>query len=113
MPELQAVIKPCGRGMPMSKIKQWITVLLCVCFIAVSVLSVVYISSHADHDCPGEQCEICLQIVHFQNTPRQLCAAVFAMAVTMAAIYVTAAIVEVDRLNRTGTLISLKVQLNN
>lgn len=97
----------------MSKAQKWIAVILCVCLVVVSVFSFVTIASYADHECSREHCEICLEIAHLQNTLKQFCAAVSAIAFTFAAIYVFAAIVEVDRANRTGTLISLKVQLNN
>ena len=97
----------------MSKIQKQIAIIVCVCFVAVSIFSIVYIASHADHECPEVHCEICLQITYLQNTLKQFCAAVFAMAVTMSTIYVIAAIVEAVKPNRIRTLISLKVQLNN
>ncbi len=97
----------------MGKTQKCIAVILCVCFIMVSVFSLVTIASHAYHECAGEHCEICLTIAHLQNTLKHFCAVISAAVFAMAAVFVLTPFVEEGRLNRTGTLISLKVQLNN
>ena len=97
----------------MQRCKKHIAVFVCVCFLLASVLSVAFVISHSDHECIGEQCEICLQISHITNILKQLRAAVFSIAVFITAV-LTAMLAAYD--NRTPyfvTPISLKVKMNN
>lgn len=96
----------------MGKSQKRIALILCVCFVLVSILSLVTIASHAGHACTGEHCEICLFIARLQNTFQHFGAAMFAVAFLLAAAFILAPFVEKGRPNRTGTLIFLRVQLN-
>ena len=46
--------------------------LVCAGFIAVSLLSIFFVSTHAVHDCTGEDCTICAQIHQAQSLLKQL-----------------------------------------
>jgi hypothetical protein len=63
-----------------------------VCFAAASFVSAGYIVSHQAHDCPGEDCPLCLLIQGTENFSRHLkCAAScpgFPAAVLLAAVFV-------------------------
>lgn len=46
--------------------------LVCVGFVAVSLLSIFFVSTHAVHDCTGEDCAVCAQIHQVQSLLKQL-----------------------------------------
>lgn len=50
------------RGGDMAKNKRIISVFLAFSIIFVMIFSAVYIASEASHECPGEECLICLHI---------------------------------------------------
>lgn len=97
----------------MSRKQKWMAIILCICFVAMSAFTLTTIASHADHECCGEQCEICLHISHLRNTLKQLCTAAFILAAVLSASYAVCVIVNVYKFCQRDTLISLKVQLNN
>jgi hypothetical protein len=44
------------------KKNRWIGPVLCLCFIVATLSAAGFILTHADHDCVGEGCPVCLQI---------------------------------------------------
>ncbi len=46
--------------------------LVCAGFVAVSLLSIFFVSTHAVHDCTGEDCAVCAQIHQAQSLLKQL-----------------------------------------
>ena len=97
----------------MPKCKKRIAVIVCICFVLASILSGAFVALHSDHECSGEQCEICLQISHITNTLKQLRAAVLLVAVSLAAISATLIAVSDNKAVDFATPISLKVKMNN
>jgi hypothetical protein len=49
----------------------WISLALCTCVVTASLFSESFIAAHADHDCRGEGCPVCLQIQGAQIFSRQ------------------------------------------
>ena len=62
-----------------------IALLLCICFVAFSLLAQIYIIIQANHDCIGADCPICQQIHNMKVLMKQIGTAVIAVfAVFMA-----------------------------
>jgi hypothetical protein len=70
---------PCGGlsggDKPAKALVFWIS--LALCFAAASLFSENYVLSHAGHDCPGEDCPVCLLIQRAEHFSRQSKNAVF------------------------------------
>ena len=62
-----------------------IALILCICFIAFSLLTQIFIITHTNHDCLGADCPICKQINNMKTLAKQICAAVIAVS----AIFIT------------------------
>ena len=50
-----------------AKTKQITALLICICFIFLSLFSLSLLFSHAKHDCIGDQCETCIHIQQVQD----------------------------------------------
>ena len=89
-----------------------IALLICICFLLVTVISAAFVLSHSNHDCSGERCEICCRIDRVSETIGQL--RVTALFAAMAA---AAALIRLpplaQRLIYFATPVSQGVQLNN
>lgn len=59
----------------MSSIKKIVAAFVCLCLITAMVLSFAFIADTTDHDCSGEDCEICRTIVSCVQTIRLIGAA--------------------------------------
>jgi hypothetical protein len=46
-------------------------IVLCVCFIALALSAETFAGAHAEHDCYGEGCPVCLQIQWARDFSRQ------------------------------------------
>lgn len=53
-------------------IRQISAIFLCICFIIVSFLSMMYLIQEFNHDCMGEHCQVCSYIQSAKNTLKQL-----------------------------------------
>lgn len=47
-------------------------IFLCLCFIVVSLLSMMYLIKEINHDCMGEHCKVCSNIDSAKNILKQL-----------------------------------------
>jgi hypothetical protein len=61
-----------GKDMYRQKAGSGIILIFFVCFIIMSLSSEAFILTHADHDCSGEGCPLCIQIEWTRNFSRQL-----------------------------------------
>ena len=94
--------------------KRLFSLLLCICFIAGSLLAAVFVIEHAVHDCDGHGCSVCAQIHSAEKLLEQLymaavCAA-FALAGLSAAAYAFRLILQHVSLI---TPITQKIRMNN
>ncbi|MDO4280753.1 MAG: hypothetical protein Q4C56_03900 [Peptococcaceae bacterium] len=98
----------------MTKNRQWLATLLALALVLVTVFSCVYIALEADHDCSGDDCVICQQIVSCQQLLKAvgLTGAVFAAGICR---HFARALVMVlvSEMVAAFTLVSSKVKLSN
>lgn len=92
--------------------------LLCVLFVAASLLSAAYILTHAnhihDHDGPSGGCATCMHLQLSENLLRQLSAAIVAAAAAVGGLYGILFSHKTPILhNGFSTPVTLKVRLNN
>ena len=90
-----------------------ITILLCICFLLFSALSVLLVAGHADHDCAGEHCEICALIARLDSALKLTWLAVTAIAVFFVLPRICERLSSARALSLYKTPVSLKVQMNN
>ena len=94
--------------------KRLLCVLICIGFIAVSLFSGHFVSSHAAHDCTGEHCGVCAQIHQAQSLLRQFgAAAVKAASYGIAFAILLGALLLHAVLFSTPTPVSQNIRLNN
>ena len=87
---------------------------MALCLIAVFSLSALFVVSHADHDCTGEDCPICQQIYLCTQTLKTLSIAVIAATVFFAlAALLHITIRQTEAVCVPHTPVSLKVKLTN
>lgn len=82
--------------------------------VAFVLLSCVFISREAGHDCEGEDCPICACIVQCENVLRQMGGAL--IAACFAVLLISRIFLEVCRavdFFRRDSLVNLRVRLNN
>lgn len=94
--------------------KRILTAVLTALVLVVMLSSSLFIIEHADHDCTGEDCQICQQIYLCTQTLKTLSLAVIAAAV----LYVFSAILsitikQIETACVPHTPVSLKVKLSN
>ena len=95
-----------------NRVISWIILIV---FSLVIFCSFAFIITHADHDCAGEDCSVCMELAECHNTLNTLGTA-FAASVHLAIMmFVLSAIVKSFTRTKTDhtTLISLKVELLN
>lgn len=59
------------RSRKQGRLKNMCAFIVLVCFVLVSILSLVFVVVHQHHDCHGDGCEICLQLTVIKQTFRQ------------------------------------------
>ena len=98
----------------MTKKKRIISLAVAVAVLFVMLYSALFIAAEVDHDCVGENCQICYQISVCENTLKNLslavCAVAFAAAFTYTLCRSISACAEVAP---SYTLVSLKVKLSD
>lgn len=98
----------------MTRKNRIVAVLLAVMVLVVMLYSALFIAAEAEHDCVGENCQICYQINVCENTLKNLslavCAVAFAAAFTYTLYRSISACAEVAP---SHTLVSLKVKLTD
>ena len=98
----------------MTKKKRIISLIVAVAVFFVMLYSALFIVSHAEHDCVGENCPICYQISVCQNALKNLSLAVSAAAFAAAFTYTLCrSISACADVTPSYTLISLKVKLTD
>ena len=98
----------------MKKKNRIIAILLAVMVLFVMLYSALFIVSHAEHDCVGENCPICYQISVCQNALKNLSLAVSAVAFAAAFTYTLCrSISACAAVIPSYTLVSLKVKLTD
>ena len=98
----------------MTKKKRIISLIVAVAVIFVMLYSALFIVSHAEHDCVGENCPICYQISVCENTLKNLSLAVCAVAFAAAFTYTLCrSISACADVTPSYTLVSLKVKLTD
>lgn len=98
----------------MSKLKRFLIIAVTLIISFAMLSSVIFIAVEADHDCSGEECEICCAITACINVLRIFNAAVAFSAVSTAAFY--AVIKALGRQSFTSyckTPVALKTKLLN
>lgn len=98
----------------MDKKRKILAVFFAVSFILVILYSILFISMELNHDCVGEDCQICYQISICQDTLKKLsltfCIAAFPTALTHTLYKNTSFLKEYSQ---NYTLVSLKVKLSD
>ncbi len=86
-----------------------------VVFSLVIFCSSAFIIIHADHECTGVDCSVCMEIAQCQNTLRTLATAAAGMPKFIPALCAAASLccIVIKHLSEHTTLISLKVELLN
>lgn len=98
----------------MKRSKQHIALLLCLCFLSVSLFSHVYIAVEADHDCIDDHCPICTCINHAEQTLRQLDTGITGSSIVISPfIILSAAFVLMLPVFLCPTPVSQKTRMNN
>lgn len=95
-----------------SKFKTVIAVVMLVCFIAVSALSMAFVIVHEHHDCIGEGCEICFQLCLAEQTLKQKIQIVIFTMPLFLAIFIVAFVFYQATICCCGSLFTQKVKLN-
>lgn len=94
--------------------KRILTAVLAALVLVVMLSSSLFIIEHADHDCTGEDCQICQQIYLCTQTLKTLSLAVIAAAVFYAFSALLSIIIkQVETACVPNTPVSLKVKLTN
>ena len=100
----------------MTKRRRPLALLMVVCFLLALFFAVAFISVHSEHhhDCHDDQCRICLQIAAAARMLKQLVSTP-SVASAMGSVFLLAAISFCQKiaLSFRGTLVSLKVRMNN
>lgn len=98
----------------MTKKKRIISLVVAVAVLFVMLYSALFIAAEADHDCVGENCQICYQISVCENTLKNLSLAVCAVAFVAAFTYTLCrSISACAEVALRYTLVSLKVKLTD
>lgn len=98
----------------MTKKKRIISLVVAVAVFFVMLYSALYIAAEANHDCVGENCQICYQISVCENTLKNLSLAVCAVAFAAAFTYTLCrSISACTDVTPSYTLVSLKVKLTD
>ena len=101
-------------GLGMKKRNCITAAVLAVLFALTILTSSVFIISHADHDCTGEDCPICEQVYACAQSLKNLVAAVAAMMVMLAFRFAAQAVMEQAKYAYIPhTPVNLKVKLSN
>lgn len=97
-----------------NKWKQHLVLLICLCFIFISLFSVIYIAVEADHDCTEEHCFICVCIHSAEQIIKQLGTGIIASAfiVPLLIMILTALIFKLPVLLY-ATPVSQKIRMDN
>ncbi|MBC8586893.1 hypothetical protein [Paratissierella segnis] len=94
--------------------KRHLIFLVCLCFILVSLFSLIYIAEEADHDCTGEFCPICACIHIVKQTLKQLSSGIVAsFAIISSLIVALAALIAALPILPCSTPINQKIRMNN
>lgn len=99
-----------------STMKKLTALLVCICITAAFLLSAWFIASHADHDCPGQDCPTCAQIQYCANIFQKLGAGLdaFVPSAWLLAAVLLCSLLAVKFPDRAqDTPVKLKVRLNN
>ncbi len=108
---------PEGKGgtvVTISASKRFLCIAICIGFVAVSLLSGLFVSTHAIHDCTGDHCTVCAQIHQAQSLLRQFGAsAVKAMVSGIALSLLLGALLLRTILFPSTTPVSQSIRLNN
>ncbi len=98
----------------MRKRNRILSLVLAVSVAFVMLFSVFYIAVNSDHDCAGENCQVCCQISACKNILKTLSECACIAAFTVAAVYVLIRLIELSASSvATDTLVTLKVKLTN
>lgn len=95
--------------------RRLIAVLVILCIVMVSLLSIYFITSRSEHNHTGECCPICEQIndcIHVLHQITGLCSFVFILLV-MSRLLTLAPFIKESFLANKSSLVGLKVQMNN
>ncbi|HRR76460.1 MAG TPA: hypothetical protein P5191_06565 [Ruminococcus sp.] len=98
-----------------SNIKRIVSCIILIVFCFVVFSSSCFIITHADHDCTGENCSICIELVECQKALHTFGAAVagaFKLTLTLCIAAVLSKVI-IKAHSAHTTLISLKVELLN
>lgn len=95
--------------------RQKAALLVCLCFLAVTVLSVSYQVVESDHVCTGHHCPICANMHDAQKVLHQLGQSLFGLTVFAAVMAATLlCLIFPGSLNDyRDTLVSQKIRMNN
>lgn len=100
--------------MTISPAKRLLCIAICIGFVAVSLFSGLFVSTHAIHDCTGEHCGVCAQIHQAQSLLRQFgAAAAKAASYGIAFAILLGALLLHTVLFSTTTPVSQNIRLNN
>lgn len=100
--------------MTISAAKRFLCIAVCIGFVAVSLFSGLFVSTHAIHDCTGEHCGVCAQIHQAQSLLRQFgAAAAKAVSYGIALTILIGALLLYTVLFLTATPVSQSIRLNN
>lgn len=97
-----------------NKWKRHAALLICLCFIFMSLFSIVFIAVEADHNCTGEHCPVCVCIHSAGQTLKQLGSAVMTSAVVVSSLVVVlAALILMLSVLPCSTPVSWKIRMND
>lgn len=92
--------------------KRFIAIIFASILFFVMLLSTVYIVAESEHDCTGDNCPVCSQILQCETALNTISSAAGAAAAAAVFAYILmAGTVKITSQEPASTLISLKVQL--
>jgi hypothetical protein len=87
---------------------------LCVCLVMAALFSESFIAAHAEHDCSGEGCPVCLLILRAENFSRHFKSAVFQSGFSAKTLWTAAVILRLSVFYFIPkSSVGLKVKMNN
>lgn len=95
--------------------RQKAALLVCLCFLAVTVLSISYQVAESDHVCNGHHCPICANLHDAQKVLHQLGQSLFGLSAFTAvmAAFLLCLIFPGSLNDSRDTLVSQKIRMNN
>lgn len=97
----------------MQKTKKQIAVILSAALLLLTLLLAFSIIEHAAHNCTGGHCEVCHYIHTATQALKQAATPLIFFALALSFTFFTVLLPLFSLLRRSGTLVTLKVQLNS